>query len=289
MFYFNLEYTDKFNYKDADNVGYWILYNGHDKGVKDFLVRNKEKCITICFADKILENMELYSNGDKLIDFVVNEKEKFYIDLVKEGINNFVLQIPYHVEGARELAAALKENEVPFYFIDAVTSWEQLNAFIEDGVSDILISSSFAFNIKDIAEECHKKGVRVRVIPNIYQPAEYNDGSIGFFIRPNSISLYSKYVDVFELRCSKDVCNTIYEIFAIDKEWYGDISEIITGAPKGIINRNIVELFDIARVNCGKKCVKPKKNCDICNVVIRLSKTFTEYNIEYKNSKLKKE
>ena len=284
MFYFNLEYTDKFNYKDADNVGYWILYNGHDKGVKDFLVRNKEKCITICFADKILENMELYSNGDKLIDFVVNEKEKFYIDLVKEGINNFVLQIPYHVEGARELAAALKENEVPFYFIDAVTSWEQLNAFIEDGVSDILISSSFAFNIKDIAEECHKKGVRVRVIPNIYQPAEYNDGSIGFFI-----SLYSKYVDVFELRCSKDVCNTIYEIFAIDKEWYGDISEIITGAPKGIINRNIVELFDIARVNCGKKCVKPKKNCDICNVVIRLSKTFTEYNIEYKNSKLKKE
>ena len=46
--------------------------------------------------DKILENMELYSNGDKLIDFIINEKEKFYIDLVKEGINNFVLQIPLY-------------------------------------------------------------------------------------------------------------------------------------------------------------------------------------------------
>lgn len=288
MSYFNLEYTEKFNYKNVDNVGYWILYNGHDEGVKDFLIRNKEKRITICFSDKILENMELYSSGDKLIDFIINGKEKFYIDLVKEGINNFVLQIPYNVEGARELATALKMNDVPFYFIDAVTSWEQLNSFIECGVSDVLVSSSFAFNIKDIAEKCHKEGVQVRAIPNIYQSVEYNDGSIGFFIRPEAIDLYSKYIDIFELRCSKDICNTIYEIFAIDKEWYGDISEIITGAPKGIINRNIVELFDIARINCGKKCVKPNNNCNICDTVIRLSKTFTDNNIEYRNNKLKK-
>lgn len=288
MSYFNLEYAEKFNYKNADNVGYWILYNGHDEGVKDFLIRNKEKRITICFADKILENMELYSSGDKLIDFIVNEKEKFYINLVKEGINNFVLQIPYHVEGARELATALKMNEVPFYFMDAVTSWEQLNSFIEDGISDVLVSSSFAFNIKDIAEKCHDKGIQVRAIPNIYQSAEYNDGSIGFFIRPEAIDLYSKYIDIFELRCSKDVCNTIYEVFAIDKEWYGDISEIIAGAPKGIVNRNMVELFDIARTGCGKKCVKSKNGCNICDTVIRLSKTFTDYNIEYRNNKLKK-
>ena len=288
MPYFHLEYTEKFNYKNADNVGYWILYNGHDEGVKDFLIRNKEKRITICFSDKILENMELYSSGDKLIDFIINGKEKFYIDLVKEGINNFVLQIPYNVEGARELATALKMNDVPFYFIDAVTSWEQLNSFIKCGVSDVLVSSSFAFNIKDIAERCHKWGVQVRAIPNIYQSAEYNDGSIGFFIRPEAIDLYSKYIDIFELRCSKDVCNTIYEIFAIDKEWYGEISEIITGAPKGIINRNIVELFDIARINCGKKCVKPNNNCNICDTVIRLSKTLTDNNIEYRNNKLKK-
>ena len=288
MSYFNLEYAEKFNYKNADNIGYWILYNGHDEGVKDFLIRNKEKRITICFADKILENMELYSSGDKLIDFIINGKEKFYIDLVKEGINNFVLQIPYNVEGARELAITLKMNGVSFYFIDAVTSWEQLNSFIECGVSDILVSSSFAFNIQDIAEKCHKEGVQVRAIPNIYQSAEYNDGSIGFFIRPEAIDLYSKYIDIFELRCSKDVCNTIYEIFAIDKEWYGDISEIITGAPKGITNRNIVELFDIARISCGKKCVKPKNSCNICDTVIRLSKTFTDNNIEYRNNKLKK-
>ena len=288
MSYFNLEYTEKFNYKNADNVGYWILYNGHDEGVKDFLIRNKEKRITICFADKILENMELYSNGDKLIDFIINEKEKFYINLVKEGINNFVLQIPYNVEGARELATTLKMNDVSFYFMDAVTSWEQLNSFIEDGVSDVLVSSSFAFNIKDIAEKCHKEGVQVRAIPNVYQSAEYNDGSIGFFIRPEAIDLYSKYIDIFELRCSKDICNTIYEIFAIDKEWYGDISEIIAGAPKGITNRNIVELFDIARISCGKRCVKPKNNCNICDTVIRLSKTFTDNNIEYRNNKLKK-
>lgn len=278
---FNLQYTNSFIYKDDEQVDYWILYNGHDEGVEDFLLLNKEKYITISFADEILNNMELYSNGNKLNDFILNEKEKTYKDFVQKGINNFTLQIPYLKESL-DLAAYFRENRINFCFIDSVTSWEQLNYFIDCGVSDVLITGAFAFNIKKIYAKCHKSGVKIRVIPNIYQVGTYNDGSMGFFVRPEAIDKYAKYVDTFELRCKKEICNTVYEIFAINKEWYGDLDEIIQGCPFKVTNRNIVELFDAFRLNCEKRCVSGSRPCSMCQTTMNLSDSLTKQNIEYK-------
>ena len=83
---------------DTNCLFYHSPFEGeYPANIKDILIRNKEKRITICFADKILENMELYSSGEKLIDFIVNEKEKFYINLENTG-NTTSTTIPLALE-----------------------------------------------------------------------------------------------------------------------------------------------------------------------------------------------
>ena len=86
MSYFNLEYTEKFNYKNADNVGYWILYNGHDEGVKDFLIRNKEKRITICFRIIFKNELIIVFHEFPYPPFIVIMSRKQLLPVVRSAL-----------------------------------------------------------------------------------------------------------------------------------------------------------------------------------------------------------
>ena len=62
------------------------------------------------------------------------------------------------------------------------------------------ICEELGFSLDKISDILHSNNIKVRVIPNICQSSFSETNSLlTFFIRPEDIKYYIKYVDVFEL------------------------------------------------------------------------------------------
>lgn len=98
-----------------------------------------------------------------------------------------------------------------------------------------------------------------------------------FFIRPEDIDLYSKYIDVFDFADTPDKINTYYEIYAKDKQWFGLLKEIIIGYTGEEDNRSISPFMAARRISCGKRCLY--KNCSLCDSEMLLNESFRKREI----------
>ena len=85
----------------------------------------------------------------------------------------------------------------------------------------------------------------------------------------------------------KNNIDVYYKIYAIDKEWYGDLKEFLIGWNSNLDNRFIIPQFAEARLNCKKRCLKGHP-CHVCERIIDISKKLKEgkvivrYNKDYK-------
>ena len=102
---------------------------------------------------------------------------------------------------------------------------------------------------------------------------------------------YEPYVDVMEIWAEnlvdKNNIDVYYKIYAIDKEWYGDLKEFLIDWNSNLDNRFIIPQFAEARLNCKKRCLKGHP-CHVCERIIDISKKLKEgkvivrYNKDYK-------
>ena len=223
----------------------------------------------------------------------LTESDIFSRELDKR--NNISGKINAIISGAESSTVILNEklySEIKRKIVDKKRdelSLKMLNAISSGGLILFTLPPEKRLSTQIPFIICKINGVRTVAVNmcDLVVQTKYNDGSIGFFIRPEAIDLYSKYIDVFELRCSKDVCNTIYEIFAIDKEWYGDLKEFLIDWNSNLDNRFIIPQFAEARLNCKKRCLKGHP-CHVCERIIDISKKLKEgkvvvrYNKDYK-------
>ena len=72
-----------------------------------------------------------------------------------------------------------------------------------------------------------------------------------------------------------DKPEVLYEIYAQDRHWYGDLSEIISGLESNLDSRFILPHFGERRVKCQRKCLAGEK-CVICEAILECSKTLQE-------------
>lgn len=77
-----------------------------------------------------------------------------------------------------------------------------------------------------------------------------------------------------EIYRSKSV-NTIYDIYTKDKEWYGDLDELILSLNESIDNRNILSSFAGCRLNCGRRCLKGHP-CSICERMVETAAVLND-------------
>ena len=173
-------------------------------------------------------------------------------------------------------ANELREHGTPFYFYEPCYDWDQFRANISLGVSDVFISGTLGFELDKISEVAKRNNVKVRCYANIAQAwnTKQSNGFKNFYIRPEDVDFYSQYVDVIEFYNSVDKQNVLYEVYFHDKEWNGDLREIIQGLKLKINNYYILgSEFARRRSQCMKKCLKDQR-CELCDRLADLAESL---------------
>ena len=226
--------------------------------------------------DKLLKFLDRYATGDKRVN-ISTPREGNNLSILssmkKKYDYNIAVKMNY-LKGEENSLSELKENGVPFFYSQYISNWESLNKYLEDGVSDVIISGELGFALPKVAAVVGGRA-QTRVYVNISQYT-YGDSIKGFFIRPEAIDLYSDYVDIFEIYTSEGRLNPLYEIFFKDKHWDGRLQEIVQYLDNPVNNYYILgNEFDHRRLQCGKKCIKGEK-CSLCERIVELANTLEQ-------------
>ena len=234
--------------KDADELT--IEYNSKDNTLLQFLDLHKNKRINLYIKDIVPEEL-LYE--------LSNRYDNLYFKL---DMKNF-----YNIE---------KKYDFNFFFDVMINDWDILIALLKYGVTDVYIVENLGFELNKVAEIATQYNVQIRVYPNIAQSsAQVTPALKKFFIRPEDLDIYSKYIDVIEFYQVDNQLDTYYKIYAIDKKWFGKLNEIIKDFDTDIDNRYIIPKFAENRIKCGKKCFKGSP-CSRCENIEKLADTLEQ-------------
>lgn len=230
-------------------------------------------------SKKLLEFLDVYAQTQRVNIRVENNVSKEDIELIEEIYKLGKYQIALLFDDFLPTNIGQQEIQkltIPFYFGDPATTWEELHMFLDLGVSDIYISKQLGFDLERI-NKIVPANIQIRCYVNICQ-FTWDDGKRfkTFFIRPEDIDYYGAFIDVFEFWKSVDIQNVLYEIYFHDKEWNGNLREIIKGLRVDINNYYILGTeFARRRAQCRKKCIK-SEHCELCDSVASLANTLEE-------------
>ena len=193
-----------------------------------------------------------------------------------EKYKNFRLIVDYN---NKEHLTKVQKFKLPFYFINPVTSFDQMHGLIVYHPTDMYICEALGFSLDKVSKLLHDNNIRVRVYPNICQSSFPETPSIKtFFIRPEDISAYAAYVDIFELITDEARQQVLFKIYKQEK-WFGKIEEVIPSFKGNLDSRYLVGSFGAIRARCGKRCMYRPDSCNICDRFSELANTFAENKI----------
>ena len=262
---FCLNYYPFQNYfQDVDELK--IKYRPADRTLEDFLEKYKEKSIIIDVTD-VFEDLDA-----KLLKNLYNKYKNIKIII---NFNN------------KDHLSRVQKYEIPYFFTNFVTSIDQLYGFMKYHPTDMYICEELGFFLDKVSKILHENHIKVRVFPNICQSSFSDTPSIKtFFIRPEDIFIYSKFVDVFELVSDKDRQKVLFKIYTQGK-WFGKIKQVIPSFNSDLDSKYLLGNFGIIRSRCGKRCLYKPGSCRICDRFIETADVFEKNKIVVR--KIKKE
>lgn len=254
-------------------------YN-HDK--PQYLERFDELIIVERDDGTIFDFMKKFSTKafvirlDNIHDFLENNTINSYDNFTKEN-PEIDLKFSFYraTEYSQQLIDLMREHGHRFFYDDYVRTWDSLTGYVKEGVTDIYIVEEICFDLINVRKVVGD--IRLRVIPHIAQSSYLKTPAMQkFFIRPDDVEFYEKYIDVFELLNlqNPNASVTMQRIYQ-DAGWGGNLSEIITDFNLDIDNRDILPLFAQHRISCGKRCMKGS-GCSLCNQYASLAKTIKD-------------
>lgn len=261
---FAIPFMRNFKYKDQD-IQWNINYKPKIKQLDDFITTYGSHRINLIIEDFNLKR----------------ENEILQALYKKFPQTELILCLPQYT---KELEQILNNNNLPHYYSNFVTDYDTFNGFLKLNVTDIFVANNLMFNVPFLSQKAKEAGKALRSYCNICESAWKDTPSIKtFFIRPEDIDLYQKYIDTFEFyvkNLSSERVNTLYKIYTKDKKWLGQLNELIIGFYGDVDNRYIAPRFGIHRLNCNKKCFnKQEPVCNLCDNIIQLSEIFKKINL----------
>lgn len=236
-----------------------IIFNENDKTLPQFLEEHSNQTILIQIKEMKEDTLSFFNALNKKYN---NFKLVFLPSAIEENFND---NINY-----------LQNNNIKFFFSYAVNGWDSFNHILSYKPSDVYIEDALGFDIKQVSLIAHKNNCAVRIFPNKIPNYYFSlDSLTRFFVRPEDIHSYEKYVDVCEFICPIDRELTLYRVYAEGKQWWGPLKEIIIGLDSNIDNRYIGPEFSLFRLSCQKKCARGD-SCNMCHLIEQLSHTIAE-------------
>lgn len=237
---------------------YTIKYSRKNDILIDFLEKNKTTRVNLTIEERL------------------TEKDFKLLKPIYDAFPNLYLRFEsYDVE----VIDMIKECGIPFFFGNRVNNWDELIGFINLGVSDIYIVEDLCFDLERVALAAHKESVNLRTYANVAQSTWKDTPEIKqFWIRPEDVSVYEKYIDVLEFFGTPQQIAVLLKVYKDDKKWFGQLKEIIIGISSDLDSRFISPQFAKQRVSCKKNCITGGK-CRICDRIVELSKTLKDVNI----------
>lgn len=225
-------------------------------------------------ADRTLEEfLKTYQNKIIIID-VTNNFEEIDAKLLKELFNKYKnLKVIIDFYNKDHLLRA-QQYGIPYFFKNPVTTIDQLYGLISYHPTDMYICEELGFYLDKVSTILHKNNIKIRVFPNICQSSFIETSSLKtFFIRPEDISIYANFVDVFELLIDKDKQQILFKIYKQEK-WAGKLKDIIPTFKGDLDSRYLLGNFGIIRAKCGKRCLYKPGTCAICDRFNEVADTF---------------
>ena len=254
MFCLNYYPSQKY-IEDADEL--MIPYSRGDRALQDFIKKYQQKTI--------------------IIKLILVDLTDIDIQLLK-GLCNKYHNVKVIIHG-KDKVTLMQQNQIPFFIAHGVSTVDELYDFISYHPTDIYIGNELGFSLDKVSNLLHKNNIKVRVIPNMCQANGFNLPVIKtFFIRPEDISIYSTFVDVFEIVADKNYQQTLFKVYKQEK-WFGKLSDLIVGFSDDLDNKYIIDSFGPIRSKCGKRCLLTPGSCNICDRLIETAATLKDNKI----------
>lgn len=223
---------------------------------------------------KILNFAKIYKDKAIVIEFdYLDESDIPFLKKIYNQNSNCTISIPFDYN-YKYLCPMLKDNNIRFMFRDIANCWCDFRLFLKEKPSQILIGNELCFNLPTVHKIAAENDCLIRVIPNFVPRNTAISSFQEFFLAPEDLEILKDTIDVVEIiRYSEDpqghLINTslpLIHIYKTDKQWMGNLNEIITNLDESIPNQGIIRPKFIKRRSiCKQKCLYDK--CNFCNIV----------------------
>ena len=271
---FSIPYTKKFDFFNQSNVEIDIHYKPKVKELDEFIAKYDRKRINLIF-----DNWDSF-NQERDPDLILAFRQKY-------PMCNLVVRLPNY---SPQIQTLFIQKGLPHYYSTFANKWDIFNGLLETSATDIYITEDLCFSMDIVHQKAQQKNKKIRTFCNVCQTSWiYEESLRTFFIRPEDIVLYNKYIDVvefFDAEHDKDSLNVLYDLYNNGKRWAGPLNEIIKGFKGNIDSYYLIPYFGQQRLNCNKRC--NVSTCSFCIQVSSLADTLkqNQIGIIYKNKNL---
>lgn len=173
---------------------------------------------------------------------------------------------------------ALPKLGINWYFTNAAMTYDDIYTYKILGASEFFIGAQLGFDLphcKAIASDLNMKVRSIyayRVEDNPIYRSYWQ-----YFIRPEDVPLYSKYIDTIEFYGEPHIVNILVKAYRAER-WNGPLNEIIPINQKTYDSRYIIPQWGRRRVECNRKCMYGS-SCSMCETLYDLSQSLEEAEI----------
>lgn len=170
-----------------------------------------------------------------------------------------------------------------FFFANRVNDLDVMLSLLQLKPTDMYITDSLGFEIAQVFSYLSERNTKIRIYSNVYQTSsnwqlkEENPEQLlkGFFVRPEDVKFFDRYVDTIEFWGPANRQKTYYEIYAKDGFWFGPVNQVIIGYPGDLDSRCIPDDWGFVRSKCGRRCLKGER-CTLCAKIASLAATMKD-------------